>query len=163
VKYHGPIQVTAVYHKRKWHVIEYNIRIGVTSGAMILRLLENPVEILLGTARNEKLKPRFRTGSRFGASVTLAGYGYPYGQVRGPQLPVEVLEPPDADVWWNDVEGHADGKIYTSGHRVADVIGFGQTLEHATAAAYANIKKIRLLGSYYRSDIGRSLWPPGHE
>ena len=29
------------------------------------------------------------------------------------------------------------------------------------AKAYANIRKIRVVGSYYRTDIGQSLWPPG--
>ena len=83
VDYHGPIQVTAVHHKGKWHVIEYNIRIGVTSGAMILRLLANPLETLLATGRNQKVRPQFVAGRNFGCSVTLAGYGYPYVQIRG--------------------------------------------------------------------------------
>ena len=39
VDYHGPLQVTAVRHEDRWKVIEYNIRLGVTSGPMILRLL----------------------------------------------------------------------------------------------------------------------------
>ena len=71
VNYHGPIQVTAIKSisvgrassradlkfkppggagrspHQKWHVIEYNIRIGVTSGPMILRMLKNPVEVVL--------------------------------------------------------------------------------------------------------------------
>src|SRR5438093_11275922 len=59
VKYHGPIQVTAVQRKGKWHVIEYNIRIGVTSGAMILRMLAHPVATLLKTAQDRKLDVRF--------------------------------------------------------------------------------------------------------
>ena len=37
----------------------------------------------------------------------------------------------------------------------------GETLPEAIATAYANIRKIRSLGSYYRQDIGQSLWPPG--
>jgi phosphoribosylamine--glycine ligase len=50
----------------------------------------------------------------------------------------------------------------TTGHRIADVIGFGATLEEARGKAYANIRKIRSLASYYREDIGKSLWPPGN-
>ncbi|HTJ00988.1 MAG TPA: phosphoribosylglycinamide synthetase C domain-containing protein, partial [Dongiaceae bacterium] len=145
-----------------WHVIVYNIRIGVTSGAMILRLLANPTETLLRTARNEKPEPRFRSGPKFGCSVTLAGYGYPYVQVRGPQLPVDVTAPPNCDVWWNEVAAGPDGQLLTTGPRIADVIGFGKTLNVAIASAYANIRKIRCLGSYYRTDIGQSLWPPGN-
>ena len=59
VKFNGPLQVTAVKRGGKWHVIEYNIRIGVTSGPMILRMLKNPVETVLRTARNKKLNPQF--------------------------------------------------------------------------------------------------------
>jgi phosphoribosylamine-glycine ligase len=36
VDYHGPVQVTAMHHSGRWHVLEYNVRLGVTSGPMIL-------------------------------------------------------------------------------------------------------------------------------
>lgn len=166
VNYHGPIQVTAVQRKGKWHVIEYNIRIGVTSGAMILRMLAEPLGALLHTAQNRKLEVRFLGGRNFGCSVTLAGYGYPYVQIQGPPLPVEITAPfdrGDCDVWWNEVTRCGDGPLITTGHRIADVIGFGESLEAARQKAYANIRKIRSLGSYYRADIGESLWPPGSE
>ena len=161
-KYHGPIQVTAVRRGEKWHVIEYNIRIGVTSGAMLLRMLTNPLEALLRTSRNEPLKLGFVDRLQFGCSVTLAGYGYPYVQVRGPQLPVELIEPLDCDVWWNEVTKDAEGILRSTGHRIADIVALDQTLDSAIAKAYANIRKIRSLGSYYRPDVGHSLWPPGN-
>ena len=181
IKYHGPIQVTAVKVGRasslspsknketgatpvlrdKWHVIEYNIRIGVTSGPMILRMLKNPVETVLRTARNEKLDPQFKPGLNFGCSLTLAGYGYPFTQVRSPHLPLEVDGPFDCDVWWNEVARDTDGKLVSTGHRIADVIAVAPALDAAIAKAYANIRKIRVVGSYFRTDIGQSLWPPG--
>jgi phosphoribosylamine---glycine ligase len=161
VGYHGPIQVTAVQRDGRWHVIEYNIRIGVTSGAMLLRLLADPVGTLLATAKDEKLELKFRPGLNFGCSVTLASYGYPYVQVRGPQLPVDILEPPDCDVWWNEITRDGDGQLKSTGHRVADVVALGGNLDEAIARAYTNIRKIRCLGSYFREDIGQSLWPPG--
>jgi phosphoribosylamine-glycine ligase len=43
------------------------------------------------------------------------------------------------------------------------VIALAGTLEEAIGRAYENIRKIRVLSSYYRTDIGRSLWPPGNE
>src|SRR6266436_146409 len=161
VNYHGPIQVTAVHRKNRWHVIEYNIRIGVTSGAMILRMLANPVEALLKTAQNQKLRLEFVPELEVGCSVTLAGYGYPYVQMKGPQLPVEVHGSFDCDLWWNEVTQNGDGVLMTTGHRIADVIAFGASLDQAREKAYANVRKIRSLGSYYREDIGKSLWPPG--
>lgn len=161
VNYHGPIQVTAVFTANRWQVIEYNVRIGVTSGAMILRQLANPLEVLLQTARNQKVAPRFIAGREWGCSVTLAGYGYPYVQLHGPPLPVDVAEPLDCDLWWNEVARDANGKLVSTGHRIADVVALASTLEDAIQKAYANIQKIRSLGSYHRPDVGRSLWPPG--
>jgi phosphoribosylamine--glycine ligase len=162
-KFNGPLQVTAVRRRGRWHVIEYNIRIGVTSGPMILRMLRNPVETVLDTARNRKLDPRFNDDLRFGCSLTLAGYGYPYLQVRGPHLPLDVEGRFDCDAWWNEVARGAEGKLVATGHRVADVIALASTLWGAIDRAYANIRKIRVLGSYYRTDVGQSLWPPGEE
>jgi phosphoribosylamine---glycine ligase len=161
VDYHGPIQVTAVQREGKWHVIEYNIRIGVTSGAMLLRMLADPLEVLLTTARNKPLNISFNPALNFGCSLTLAGYGYPYVQVRGPQLPVEITEPIDCDLWWNEVARDSDSVLRSTGHRIADVVALGSTLNEAIGKAYANIGKLRSLGSYYRPDVGQSLWPPG--
>lgn len=161
VRFHGPIQVTAVQQKNRWNVIEYNIRIGVTSGAMLLRLVHNPAEILLATARNKELEVRFKDGLQFGCSVTLAGYGYPYVQIDGPEVPIEIQEPFDCDVWWNEVSPDGVRRLKATGHRIADVVGLGATLAEASTKAYSNIRKIRSLGSYHREDIGQSLWPPG--
>jgi phosphoribosylamine-glycine ligase len=180
VNYHGPIQVSAIKVAQasrlsgaggtpalrsrggKWHVIEYNIRIGVTSGPMILRMLKNPAEIVLQTARNEKLKLEFNDKLNFGCSLTLAGYGYPFTQVRGPQLPLEISGKFDCDVWWNEVVCDADGNLISTGHRIADVIALAPNLKTAIAKVYANIRKIRVVGSYFRTDVGQSLWPPGN-
>ena len=160
-KFNGPLQVTAIKRNGQWHVIEYNIRIGVTSGPMILRMLKNPIETLLRTARNEKLSPQFSGTARFGCSLTLAGYGYPFTQVRGPQLPLEVDGQFDCDVWWNEVARGGDGGLLATGQRIADVIALAPTLKTAMARAYANIRRIRVVGSYFRTDVGQSLWPPG--
>lgn len=163
VNYHGPVQVTAALKDDRWHVLEYNIRLGVTSGPMILHLLDNPLEVVWNTVRNQPLEVRFKPHLRFGCSLTLAGFGYPYTQVHGPRLPVEVREPIDCDVWWNEVDQDETGKLVMTGHRIADVVAYGATLDEALDRAYANIGKIRCLGSYYRTDIGQLLWPPGSE
>jgi len=161
VNYHGPLQVTAIKRDGQWRVIEYNIRIGVTSGPMILRMLKNPVEVIARTTRNEKLALQFNDGLNFGCSLTLAGYGYPYTQVTGPQLPLAITGDFDCDVWWNEVARDSAGQLMATGHRIADVIALAPALDAAIAKAYANLRKLRVVGSYFRTDIGQSLWPPG--
>jgi phosphoribosylamine--glycine ligase len=161
-KFNGPLQVTAVKRGGKWHVVEYNIRVGVTSGPMIMRALKNPAETLWRVARNKKLELEFAPGMEFGVSLTLAGYGYPFVHSRGPHLPLSVDGPFDCDVWWNEVARRDDGQLMATGQRIADVTALAPTLERALAKAYANMRKIRVVGSYYRTDIGQSLWPPGN-
>ena len=163
VNFHGPIQVTAIKYEGTWHVIEFNIRLGVTCGPLILRMLKNPVEVIEQVVKNQTPDLQFNEDCKFGCSLTLAGYGYPYTQVVPPKLSVQVTEPFDCDVWWNEVDNDLKGNVYTSGHRIADVVATGKTVEEAIAGSYKNIKKIECPGSYYRTDIGQSLWPLTHE
>ena len=51
---------------------------------------------------------------------------------------------------------------FTTAQRIADVIALSGTLEEAIARAYENIRKLRVLSSYFREDVGQSLWPPGN-
>ena len=164
VGFHGPVQVTAIRHENRWHVLEYNVRLGVTSGPMILRLLANPCATLLACARNERLHPVWREDLRYGCNLTVAGYGYPFTQLEGPPVPVTVEGTPTCDLWWNEVAASADGAgIETTGHRLCDVAAVGLGLETSIATAYENIRRVRSLGSYFRTDVGESLWPPGAE
>jgi phosphoribosylamine--glycine ligase len=163
VGFQGPVQVTAIHHGGRWHVIEYNVRLGVTSGPMIAAMLANPLETFLRCVRNEPLAPRWRPGLEFGCSLTLAGYGYPFTQLTGPRVPVTLEGTPTCDVWWQEVEAHADGVLEATGHRICDVAALDSTLDGAIGTANANIGRIHSLGSYHRTDVGRSLWPPGNE
>lgn len=161
--FHGPVQVTAAQRDGKWHVLEYNVRMGVTSTQMILRLLKNPLEVIYHTARNEKVLPRFHDQLQFGASLTLAGFGYPYVSIQGPKLPVQLTEAPTCDIWWNEVAEDARGSLVMTGHRIADIVAVSETLDKSLALAYVNIRKLKCLSSYFRTDVGMSLWPPGKE
>jgi phosphoribosylamine-glycine ligase len=68
----------------------------------------------------------------------------------------------DGEVWWQEVAESPLGGLEATGHRIADITALAGSLEEAIAHAYADIRKIRSLGSYYRTDVGRSLWPPGN-
>ena len=60
VKFNGPLQVTAIKRGGKWHVIEYNIRIGVTSGPMLLRMLANSIGNCFADCAKRKAEPAIR-------------------------------------------------------------------------------------------------------
>ncbi len=165
--FHGPLQVTAIQKNGQWHVIEYNTRLGVTTGAIILRMLENPVEALLDVANDRPLQLRWNEQRRYGVTLTLAGHGYPYVIPTTPRLPITQIAPNTCDLWWNEVEQcehqlqTAHHKLPMMGHRIAECNAYSNDLTHAIQLAYQDIKKIHCLGSYYRLDIGKTLWPPG--
>jgi phosphoribosylamine---glycine ligase len=161
--FHGPVQVTAVKRDKKWYTVEYNVRTGITTGPALWRMLEKPLQVVQAVARNEKISLEFRPEKKYACNLTLAGWGYPYTKIIGPGLPVKLTDRPDCDVWWNEIDTDSQGNMILDGHRIADVIAFAPTLDKAIEKVYDNIKKISCLSSYYRLDVGKSLWPPGEE
>jgi len=162
VGYHGPVQVTAMKRDDHWVAVEYNVRIGVTCGPIIMQMLKDPVKVLWDTVNNRRSDIEFHEEMNVGCSLTLAGYGYPYGEVASPSFPVTTAGTFDCDVWWNEVIIDREGSMWTAGQRIADVVAIAPTMEQAVDKAYANIKKIHCSNSYYRTDIGKSKWPPGN-
>ena len=160
--FHGPVQITAIRTPQGWSALEYNVRLGVTCGPVILRLLKDPFRTLLATARNEPIKIEFHTEKPFACSITLAGQGYPYTELVGPQFPIRIQEELDCDLWWNEVTERSPNQLYVTGHRIADVVARERTLGGSIQKAYANIRRLHCLGSYYRTDIGAPLTCQGH-
>jgi phosphoribosylamine-glycine ligase len=66
------------------------------------------------------------------------------------------------EVWWQEVAESALGGLEATGHRIADITALAGSMDEAIRNAYSDIRKIRSLGSYYRTDVGQSLWPPGN-
>ena len=65
VNFHGPLQVTAMKHEGRWHVLEYNVRLGVTCGPIILRMLQNPIDVLAQVVNNQPLDIQFDKDREF--------------------------------------------------------------------------------------------------
>ena len=47
-----------------------------------------------------------------------------------------------------------NGKLLTNGGRVLGVTALGKNIDEARQKAYANVKKIKFDGAFFRSDIG---------
>jgi phosphoribosylamine---glycine ligase len=169
VNYTGPLQVTAILKNNIWSVIEYNSRLGVTCGPMIMRMLNNPLDMLRAVIDGSNFSPDFNTDKPMGCSITLAGYGYPFLEVTGPAFPLTLptaLSSDKGDVWLNEVKAGkplSPSEVLADGHRLLDVNAFGQDKDTAVARAYALMQDVGCSNSYYRTDIGDTMWPPGAE
>ena len=124
-KFNGPLQVTAVKRGGNWHVIEYNIRIGVTSGPMILRMLKNPVRD--GSAHGAEREARPAIQRR--AELRLFADAGRVTAIRSSRCAARICRwrwtgKFDCDVWWNEVGARRTaGCGHRPSHRRRDCAG----------------------------------------
>ncbi len=136
------------------HVLEFNVRFGDPETGVLVPLLDGSWFELLHSAATGSLASFKGTVSNSHAlSIVLASHGYP-AQVRTGDLIHGLDEVVDATVLHAGTRVHADGGVETTGGRVLNVVGVGESLEDAARRAYAAAGKIRFEGMQLRGDIG---------
>lgn len=136
-------------------VIEFNCRLGDPETQPIMfRLRSDLVDVCLqcfdGTLGDEPLNwdPRAAVG------VVMASRGYPDSYDKGkPITGLDRVAGKDVKVFHagTRLEGQ---RVVTDGGRVLCVVGTGDTVQAACAAAYSGVHEITWDGAFYRSDIG---------
>lgn len=137
-------------------VLEFNCRLGDPEGqALLPRLEDDLVALLLAAARGEPLPERTRWRPDAAVCVTLASGGYPGAYRTG--LPIDGLPAAAA------VEGvevfHAgtamrDGRLVTAGGRVLSVMATAPAIDGAIRRAYEAVARVSFEDMHYRRDIG---------
>lgn len=133
-------------------VVEFNCRFGDPETQAVLALLDSPLGGLLHAAATGTLASFEDLRWRDGAAVTVvvAAENYPGRPRVG-----DVIVGSEADaVLHAGTARREDGAVVSTGGRVLSVVGTGEDLDAARAAAYEAIKSIRLPGSHFRTDIG---------
>jgi len=134
-------------------VVEFNARFGDPETQPLLIKLETPLGDILyaaATGRLADLPPlQWKPGAAVG--VVLASEGYPEHPVTGRSI--SGLDEVNAPVLQAGTSTDDDGCLVSSGGRVLTVVGLGDDLHAAREQAYAEISKIKLEGSFYRTDI----------
>ena len=136
-------------------VIEFNCRLGDPETQPILfRLRSDLVDVCLrsfdGTLGDEPLEwdPRAAVG------VVMASRGYPDSYDKGkPITGLERVPRKDVKVFHAGTRVE-EGRVVTDGGRVLCVVGTGDSVRAACAAAYSGVHAITWDGAFYRSDIG---------
>ncbi len=136
------------------HVIEFNCRFGdPETQALLPRLNGGLLELLSAATASELAGVATPTASGAAVNVVVASRDYPErGESGTPIGGFEDAEAADALVF------HAgtalqDGRVVTNGGRVLNVVGGGESVEEARAAAYAAVAHIDFAGMQYRTDI----------
>lgn len=132
------------------YLLEYNLRMGDPETQTTLPLLETDLyESVTKAIKGEDFDLSFKNQSA--CCVVMVSGGYPGNYEKG--FPVRGLEKVECP---NFIAGAKliNDTVVTSGGRVINIVGLGDSLEEARAIAYENIKKVHFDYEYYRNDIG---------
>ena len=135
----------------KCYLLEYNLRMGDPETQTILPLLNsNFIEIVENAIDSKPIELNWK--NEFCCSVVLASKGYPnHYEIDEEILGIEKINPNHIIAGVN----YQNEEYFTSGGRVLNIIGVGNTLEKAKKNAYSAVNKIHFEGMYYRKDIGK--------
>ncbi len=151
MKFNGFIFFGLMITKRGVYLLEYNMRLGDPETQAILPLLEDDLlDILLRTMEGDLGNIELHWKKAYSCCVVAASEGYPLSYEKGKTI--EGLDNVDVPVFLAGVQSK-EGSLLTSGGRVLNVTGTGESLERARQNAYRNIRNIHFDGMYYRKDI----------
>jgi len=134
-------------------VIEYNCRFGDPETQVVLPLLESDLLTVMQATTNGTLdQVEVKFSDKFACCVVTASGGYPESYQKG----YEIIMTPEAQE--NTYIAGAvlcDGKLVTSGGRVAGTTAVADSLSEAIKEAYRLADGVQFEKSYRRSDIGQ--------
>ena len=135
-------------------VIEYNCRFGDPETQVVLPLLESDLLEIMMAVEEERLSEvevKFSEGAA--ACVVVASKGYPKAYDKGFEVTEKIS---DADCFvYHAGTSLKDGKVVTSGGRVAGVTARAENLEEALKKAYKATEGFEFENKYMRTDIGQ--------
>ncbi len=164
IRYSGALYAGLMLTEDGPHLLECNVRFGDPETQVLLpRIPTALAPLLLGAATGRLARAAAEVGlvdgriPGYGAAVgvVLASAGYPDRPRLGDPIGVDAR--PGADgalTFWSGVR-RSEGALVTNGGRVATIVGRGDSLDAAAAAAYRATDAITFAGRQMRRDIGR--------
>ena len=135
--------------------LEFNCRFGDPETQVLLPRMETDLLELLIACTEEDLAGREISWSTEKAvCVVLASEGYPESPSEGDEISGldDIVGLPGVRVY-HAATRQEGGIFYTSGGRVLNVVGIGDSIIEARARAYAAVELIDFSGVQYRTDI----------
>jgi len=155
--YQGLLYAGLALTSRGVRVVEFNARFGDPETQVVLDRLATPLGALLQATDTGNLGGVTSLEWRPGAAVTvvIAAEGYPEDPVKGDLISglaeanaVEGAYVLHAGTAWTGIND-----VKANGGRVLSVVGSGADLAEARQRAYEAASRIKLRGSFYRTDI----------
>lgn len=133
-------------------VLEFNCRLGDPETEVLMPRITSDLLAVLKAASTEGLTDQSISWSeRAAVDVVLASPGYPKAPDTGTAIS-GVPDGTDTLVFQASTE-LIDGQLATSGGRVLNVVGLGDSIGEARDRAYAGVHQIEFEGMQFRTDI----------
>lgn len=150
LQFAGVIFFGLMITQKRVYLLEYNLRMGDPETQAVLPLLET--DLLSLTEDAIAGNPMTATWkSLHSCCVVMVSGGYPQEYAKG--LEVKGLEDTNTSCFIAGAN-EKNGKLYTSGGRVLNIVATGTTAQEAHKKAYEEIAKVSFQDCYYRKDIG---------
>ena len=151
--YSGILYCGLMITKEGPKVVEYNCRFGDPECQVILpRMRSDLLDIIIATTQEKLGETDIQFDDEVRCCVVLASGGYPESYEKGKEI--TGLDEVENAIVFHAGTKEKDGKLYTNGGRVLNIVGSGAELETAIKNTYAEVKKVHFDKAYYRSDIG---------
>jgi phosphoribosylamine--glycine ligase len=133
--------------------LEFNCRFGDPETQVILpRLGTDLLELMIAAEVGDIAGREVAWSADKAVCVVLASEGYPESSSSGDEISGLEDIPSGVYIYHAGTE-ERDGRFYTAGGRVLNVVGTGSTIIEARARAYAAVEQIHFEGMQYRTDI----------
>ena len=155
--FHGVIYFGLMLTPDGPKVVEYNARFGDPECQAVLSLLDSDLLEVMLACRNGALDQLdLKWKEQAACCLVLASGGYPLDYKKG--YPISGLdEAGKSAVVFHAGTAEQDGQTVTNGGRVLGVTALGETLDQATANAYAAATPITFRDMHFRRDIGHAF------
>ena len=153
LNYKGVIYFGLMLTDQGPQVLEYNVRFGDPETEVILPALKSDLlEVTMATLSGALDQIRLDFNPGYFVDVVLASGGYPDKYAKGNRITGLDRLKDDVLVFHAGTRQEGDALV-TSGGRVLNVVGRGETLPKAIENTYRAVEQIAFDGMFYRKDI----------
>jgi len=148
--FRGVLYAGIMVTKKGIKVLEFNVRFGDPETQAILPIMKSDLLPLLLSVSEGNEIPEILWEEKYALCVVLASKGYPGHYEKGKLISFKKKP----SLIFHAGTKKENGKFYTNGGRVLNIVGRGKTLIEAKEMAYREIENVHFDGMYFRTDIG---------
>lgn len=141
------------------YVLEYNIRFGDPESQVLIPRFKSGFSELVSAVATEGLKEKAAPNlDGYAVTVIVASGGYPISYEKGYEIfGLQRVEKLKGVIVFHAGTKRFNNMVLTSGGRVLNIVGLGDSLAEAVERVYSAVKFIRFQDMQYRSDIAKSF------